>query len=55
MILQGKKLISGDIFILKPYEIADPEFLEDCEMIAVKTPSKNDKIDILKKNEIYNC
>jgi hypothetical protein len=51
MILQGKKLISGDIFILKPYEIADPEFLEDCEIVCVKLPGiTNDKI-ILKEVE----
>ena len=47
MILQKKKLISGDIFILKPYEIADPEFLEDCEIVCVKLPGiTNDKISI---------
>lgn len=44
MTLQNKELTSGDIFILEPWEIADPVFLEDCEMICVKTPSKNDKV-----------
>ena len=44
MILQGKELKTGDVFILEPYEIADPEFLEDTEIICVKTPSLNDKI-----------
>ena len=39
MMLQGKILKSGDIFILNPYEIADPVFLEDCEVVCVKTPS----------------
>ena len=44
MILQGKKLIAGDIFTLNPYEIADPEFLEDCEIVCVKLPGiTNDK------------
>jgi hypothetical protein len=44
MIIQDKKLVSGDIFIIYPYEIADPEFLEDCSLVIVKTPSKtNDK------------
>lgn len=46
MRIQGKELNSGDIFILEPWEVADPEFLEDCEIICVKTPSKNDKVEI---------
>jgi len=48
MIIQGKELIAGDIFTLYPYEIADPIFLEDTEIICVKTPSKNDKISVVK-------
>lgn len=39
MMIQGKKIKSGDVFILYPYEIADPVFLEDCQIIIVKTPS----------------
>jgi len=49
MILQGEELKTGDVFILEPYEIADPEFLEDTEIICVKTPSVNDKISVIKK------
>ncbi len=49
MIIQGKELIKGDIFILEPYEIADPNFLEDTEIICVKTKSINDKISVIKK------
>lgn len=50
MIIQGMKLFAGDIFVLEPYEIADPEFLEDCEIVCVKTPAiKNDKIVVIKK------
>jgi hypothetical protein len=44
MTLQNRLLTSGDIFTLEPFEIADPEFLTDCEIICVKTPSANDKI-----------
>ena len=45
MKIQNKILKSGDIFILYPFEIADPIFIEDCEIIIIKTPSvKNDKI-----------
>jgi len=37
-------LNQGDIFVLEPNEIANPEFLTDCELIVVKTPSViNDK------------
>jgi quercetin dioxygenase-like cupin family protein len=44
MTIQDRELKSGDIFILEPNEIADPIFLEDCELVIVKTPSvKNDK------------
>ena len=46
MVLQNTELKTGDIFTLKPFEIADPEFLEDTEIICVKTPSKNDKISV---------
>jgi hypothetical protein len=50
MILQGKTLTGGDIFILNPFEIADPEFLEDCEIVCVKLPGiTNDKIIVHKE------
>lgn len=49
MVLQGKELKTGDVFTLEPYEIADPEFLEDTEIVCVKTPSVNDKISVIKK------
>lgn len=45
MILQNKELLAGDIFILEAMEIADPEFLEDCEIVCLKVPNfTNDKI-----------
>lgn len=44
MNLSGTTLEEGDIFILNPGEIAIPEFITDCELIVVKTPSiKGDK------------
>lgn len=46
MRFQNRILQDNDIFVVKPYEVSDPEFLEDCEVIVVKTPSKNDKVDI---------
>jgi hypothetical protein len=39
MRIMGQILESGDIFIIYPNEIADPEFLEDCEVIIIKFPS----------------
>jgi quercetin dioxygenase-like cupin family protein len=39
MTMCGKELNAGDIFIVKPNEIADPEFHDDCKIICVKTPS----------------
>ena len=44
MTLQNKLFTSGDIFTLYPFEIADPTFYTDCEIICVKTPSINDKV-----------
>jgi quercetin dioxygenase-like cupin family protein len=44
MKLNGINLKKGHIFILHPGEIAIPEFLTNCELIVVKTPSiKGDK------------
>lgn len=42
MRIQDTELNGGDIFILEPYEIADPVFLEDCELVVIKTPSSKD-------------
>lgn len=39
MIIQGQELKSGDVFVINKYEVADPVFLEDCEVIVIKTPS----------------
>jgi len=39
MTMLGKTLNSGDIFVVKPYEVANPCFIEDCAIVCVKTPS----------------
>jgi quercetin dioxygenase-like cupin family protein len=44
MVLQDVELNEGDIFTLYPYEIANPVFLEDTEIVCIKTPSSNDKV-----------
>jgi len=33
------ELVAGDIFTIKPGEIADPTFYEDCTILCVKVPS----------------
>ena len=41
----GNEIFSkGDILLIEPNEIVDPEFLEDTEVVVIKTPSDtNDK------------
>lgn len=47
MKIQGETIEPGDIFILRPNEIADPQFLEDCLVLVVKTPSiPGDKFEV---------
>ena len=49
MILQGKTLVAGDIFVLEPFEVTAPEFIEDCKIVCIKLPGiRNDKV-VLKK------
>lgn len=54
MQMHNKKLTKGDIFVVSPYEIADPIFFEDSGVICIKVPGKiNDKIifeEILNEN-----
>jgi len=35
----GHVLNSGDIFVVFPWELSDPVFFEDCEIVCIKTPS----------------
>lgn len=37
--MQDQIIEGGDIFIMFPWEVANPEFLEDCEVVIIKTPS----------------
>jgi quercetin dioxygenase-like cupin family protein len=39
MVVQGKELNSGDVFVFEKGEIADPAFLEDCTLVVIKVPS----------------
>ena len=47
MILQDQELTQGAIFILEPFEIADPVFVTDCEIFCIKTPGcyPKDKVE----------
>lgn len=47
MVLHGKTLGVGDIFVLEPYEITDCEYPEECHVVCVKTPSCNDKVSVI--------
>ena len=47
MILNGEELTSGNIFLIEKNEIAEPEFLEDCTIVCVKSPSiPGDKYEV---------
>ena len=47
MVVQGKELNSGDVFVFEKEEIADPVFLEDCTVVCVKVPSiPSDKFEV---------
>jgi hypothetical protein len=47
MKIQNTIVEKGDIFILYPYEVADPEYLEDTELVIIKIPSaKGDKFNV---------
>ena len=49
MIIQGKELNSGDVFVFDKGEIADPIFLTDCTVVVVKVPSiPTDKFEVQK-------
>ena len=47
MKINNKVLMPGTIFIFEPYEIANPEFLDDCMVICVKIPSIPDDKHII--------
>lgn len=50
MVLNNVKLVSGDVFVLDPFEITDVRFITECSIVCVKTPSlPNDKIIVEKK------
>lgn len=48
MTVLGETIYPGDVFVINPGEIADPQFQENCELIVIKTPSlPNDKCVIV--------
>lgn len=54
LLVKGKMLINdtllneGDIFVIEPFYVSKPTFLEDCELVIVKTPSITDDKIIIK-------
>ncbi len=54
MTLNGTLLTAPVIFVIEKNEVADPEFLTDCKIVVVKTPSApGDKI-IVPKHGVKN-
>lgn len=52
MRIAGEIIEPGDIFWFEPGEVADPEFLEDCRVCVVKSPSViGDKYEVLPKHK----
>lgn len=50
MKIHDRDIFEGDIFILEPWEIADPVFLEDCKVLVIRTASvKGDKYELVQK------
>ena len=44
MKVNGIYISAGEIFVVPPYYVVAPEFLEDCQIVCVKVPgAKNDK------------
>jgi hypothetical protein len=37
--IQNKILNTGDVFVIYPFEVTDPEFITDCAILVVKIPS----------------
>jgi quercetin dioxygenase-like cupin family protein len=48
MSINGELINEGDIFVIEPNEVAEPEFFEDCVLVCVKTPSiPGDKYEVV--------
>lgn len=39
MLMRNQVIEADTVFLIEPLEVADPEFLEDCVVVVVKTPS----------------
>lgn len=37
--IQGQIMNTGDIIVIEPGDLSDPEFLEDCDFFVIKVPS----------------
>ena len=48
MLINKEKIWAGQIFVIPPYYISTPEFLTDCELVVIKTPSVKDDKYIIK-------
>ena len=60
LLVRGKMKINddlitaGEIFVILPMETVKPTFLEDCELVVIKTPSlKGDKVCVYDEAPSY--
>lgn len=44
MTMHGEEINAGELYVIEPWEVANPVFLEDCMVMAIKIPgAPNDK------------
>jgi hypothetical protein len=54
MKINNELITAGEIFVISPMEEAKPDFLEDCELVVIKTPSlKGDKVIVIDTTPDY--
>ena len=52
MKLNGIEICEGELFVIEPYEVAAPDFLEDCYIVCIKSPGPaKDKYIVGKETE----
>jgi mannose-6-phosphate isomerase-like protein (cupin superfamily) len=39
MRINNVEINAGEIFVIPPYYVSKPEFIQDCELVIIKTPS----------------
>jgi len=47
----GETINEGEIFVIDPYEVAIPNFIEDCYIFCIKSPGKKGDKYIIEKTD----